>query len=82
MRTLRPQVARKARTLIELDMLGADQVRGPDLTFLAHGAAPKLDEVMCYDAKNVRHTNRELARYIAASRRVSKEVRVQELARC
>ena len=74
-----PKVARKARVLIELDMLGAEQVRGPGLTFIAQGAAPKLDGVMCYDAKNVRHTNRELARYIVAPKRVFKDAGHQQL---
>ena len=68
------QVARGAARLVEEDFVGAERVRRPDLMYSNHGAAPQLDDVPCYDAKNPRHTKRELARYISASKKVFKDV--------
>ncbi len=63
------QVLRKTFTPIEADMLGGERVFLPTLVYNTCGAAAKSTAGPCYDKANPRTTNRELVKYMEATRR-------------
>ncbi len=63
---------RATRSIIEADIIGVTPVRLPNLDFAVIGPAQsghQGKDVKCYDPKNARHVQKELVKYLMASRR-------------
>jgi hypothetical protein len=76
---LAPQVLFVTGNLVEKELIGAIPVRNTDLTMTSSVLAnPQVsgEKVLAYDARNPRHTNKELVRYALATKRAMEAPRI------
>ncbi len=77
---LAPQVLFVTGNLAEKELIGAIPVRNTDLTMkssvLANQQVSEEEKVLAYDARNPRHTNKELVRYALATKRAMEAPRI------